>query len=408
MRAVARARPSSTSLPPSLGIQAALATARVAIQAESSPAPRPSTPPPAAANGAAASHTRVPTGPSATAAAVTASSSPRSPSITTVLAPSAAQAAATWPAPPAVATTMPSSTRRAAWSRDHTRGYPAMHGPGRPSQAREPATARRQRGRGRHRDPDAHGRDADSAALFQRPSGPLATARGLGLLTPKSRWTWVPVPCFLVEHPTVGSFLIDTGLPPAAPTTCAPPSDGARRSSTTSAWRTGGRSPISSSGWASTRWDRPRRADPHAPGPCRRGRALPRATFVVDAREWQGASDSGFLHGYRRALYDHDYDWRALDFGAEQVSSFASFGHVIDLFADGSVRLLSTPGHTKGHMSVLLRLQSGRELLLTGDAAYSRATIDEGLVPLFCDDVHRYMRSLREIRATSSSPPAPS
>ena len=83
---------------------------------------------------------------------------------------------------------------------------------------------------------------------------------------------------------------------------------------------------------------------------------------------------------------------------SEQVSSFASFGHAIDLFADGSVRLLSTPGHTKGHMSVLLRLQSGRELLLTGDAAYSRATIDEGLVPLFCDDVHRYMRSLREIR----------
>ena len=80
------------------------------------------------------------------------------------------------------------------------------------------------------------------------------------------------------------------------------------------------------------------------------------------------------------------------------MDSFASFGHAIDLFGDGSVRLLSTPGHTKGHMSVLLRLRSGRELLLTGDAAYSRATIEQELVPLFCDDVHRYRRSLREIR----------
>jgi glyoxylase-like metal-dependent hydrolase (beta-lactamase superfamily II) len=44
----------------------------------------------------------------------------------------------------------------------------------------------------------------------------LATVRGIGLLTPKSKWTWVPVPCFLVEHPTAGPFLIDTGLPPAA------------------------------------------------------------------------------------------------------------------------------------------------------------------------------------------------
>jgi glyoxylase-like metal-dependent hydrolase (beta-lactamase superfamily II) len=135
---------------------------------------------------------------------------------------------------------------------------------------------------------------------------------------------------------------------------------------------------------------------------------LPRATFVVDAREWQGASDSGFLHGYRRALYDHDYDWRALDFGAEQVSSFASFGHAIDLFADGSVRLLSTPGHTKGHMSVLLRLKSGRELLLTGDAAYARKTIDDNLLPLLTWDDDAYKTSLNWIREwVAAHPGAP-
>ena len=52
--------------------------------------------------------------------------------------------------------------------------------------------------------------------FFQRPSGPLSTLRGLGLLTPKSRWTWVPAPCFLVEHPEAGPFLVDTGLHPAA------------------------------------------------------------------------------------------------------------------------------------------------------------------------------------------------
>ena len=49
-------------------------------------------------------------------------------------------------------------------------------------------------------------------------------------------------------------------------------------------------------------------------------------------------------------------------------------------------------------MSVLLRLESGRELLLTADAAYARRTIEEELVPVLVDDVHRYRRSLREIR----------
>jgi glyoxylase-like metal-dependent hydrolase (beta-lactamase superfamily II) len=56
-------------------------------------------------------------------------------------------------------------------------------------------------------------------------------------------------------------------------------------------------------------------------------------------------------------------------------------------------------------MSVLLRLVSGRELLLTADAAYARRTIDEELVPVFVDDVHRYMRSLREIRRYTEQTP---
>jgi glyoxylase-like metal-dependent hydrolase (beta-lactamase superfamily II) len=80
------------------------------------------------------------------------------------------------------------------------------------------------------------------------------------------------------------------------------------------------------------------------------------------------------------------------------VTSFASFGRTVDLFGDGAIRLLSTPGHSPGHMSVLLSLESGRELLITADAAYSQRTIDEDLLPVFVDDVHRYRRSLREIR----------
>jgi glyoxylase-like metal-dependent hydrolase (beta-lactamase superfamily II) len=40
-----------------------------------------------------------------------------------------------------------------------------------------------------------------------------------------------------------------------------------------------------------------------------------------------------------------------------------------DLFGDGRIRLLSTPGHSPGHQSVLVRLDQGMALIV-GDAAY--------------------------------------
>jgi N-acyl homoserine lactone hydrolase len=235
--------------------------------------------------------------------------------------------------------------------------------------------------------------------FWQRPSGPLSTLRGSGILTPRSKWTWVPIPCFLIEHPTVGPFLVDTGLHRAA-------GESVRRAYGTRAaalFRI-----RMDEGAAVTDRLLARGLDPlgidlvvmthmhydHTGSV----EAFPRSTFVVDEREWEAAIHGGFLQGYRRKLFDHGYEWRTIDFGAQQVDSFASFGRAVDLFGDGSVRLLSTPGHTKGHMSVLLRLRSGRELLLAADAAYSRRTIDEELLPTFCDDPHRYMRSLREIR----------
>src|SRR5919204_1156556 len=60
--------------------------------------------------------------------------------------------------------------------------------------------------------------------FFQRPSGPLSSVRGLGLFAPRSRWLWLPVPCFLVEHPEAGALPNHTGMAaPAAPDALAGP-----------------------------------------------------------------------------------------------------------------------------------------------------------------------------------------
>jgi N-acyl homoserine lactone hydrolase len=49
-----------------------------------------------------------------------------------------------------------------------------------------------------------------------------------------------------------------------------------------------------------------------------------------------------------------------------------------DLVLEPGIELLSTPGHTPGHMSVLLRLANTGPVLLTGDAIHDRHEYDNG------------------------------
>ncbi len=42
-----------------------------------------------------------------------------------------------------------------------------------------------------------------------------------------------------------------------------------------------------------------------------------------------------------------------------------------DLYGDGTIRLVATPGHTAGHQSVLVTPTNGPRVLITGDAVYS-------------------------------------
>lgn len=53
-----------------------------------------------------------------------------------------------------------------------------------------------------------------------------------------------------------------------------------------------------------------------------------------------------------------------------------------DIFGDGSVVIYSTPGHTPGHQSLLIRLPKTGPVLLTGDAVHFQENWDNRRVPV--------------------------
>jgi N-acyl homoserine lactone hydrolase len=65
-----------------------------------------------------------------------------------------------------------------------------------------------------------------------------------------------------------------------------------------------------------------------------------------------------------------------------------------DVFGDGSVMILSTPGHTPGHQSLLVFLRKTGPVVLTGDAAHFKDNFVNRRVPGFNSDKDQTMASM--------------
>ncbi|WFU54254.1 MBL fold metallo-hydrolase [Bradyrhizobium pachyrhizi] len=81
------------------------------------------------------------------------------------------------------------------------------------------------------------------------------------------------------------------------------------------------------------------------------------------------------------------------------------FEGVIDVFGDGSLFAILTPGHTAGHVSYLARTPSG-PVLLTGDACHTRWGWEHGVEPgSFTYDREEERKSLLALKALSERHP---
>ena len=70
-----------------------------------------------------------------------------------------------------------------------------------------------------------------------------------------------------------------------------------------------------------------------------------------------------------------------------------------DVFGDGRVRILSTPGHTPGHQVLFLDLAATGPLVLSGDLYHLRLSRAERRVPLFNVDAEMTLQSMERVEA---------
>lgn len=111
--------------------------------------------------------------------------------------------------------------------------------------------------------------------------------------------------------------------------------------------------------------------------------------FIVSEPEWNAAT-------YQKARCEgiaiKPFSLEQIPFGPYQLGK--------DLFGDGLVYLVFTPGHTAGLLSVLARVQNGW-LLLVSDAGYSDVSWRELILPGHLYDERQAMQSLQWIRQFS-------
>jgi len=115
---------------------------------------------------------------------------------------------------------------------------------------------------------------------------------------------------------------------------------------------------------------------------------FPHATVLVAARELAAAraADPPHARGYVREDFEQPgLNWRKVE-------------GELDVYGDGTIRLLPTPGHAAGHTSLLLELEETGPVLLTADASDNRAQWEGRLPPRALHSREEAERSLERLR----------
>jgi glyoxylase-like metal-dependent hydrolase (beta-lactamase superfamily II) len=114
-----------------------------------------------------------------------------------------------------------------------------------------------------------------------------------------------------------------------------------------------------------------------------------KATLLIGAREWEGITAAKPAEGANVKAFE---SWIKGDSKVEPQSIDK------DVFGDGSVVILRTPGHTPGHQSLLVKLPKSGNWILSGDAVHFHENWDTNGVPMFNYDRAQTLASMDRLR----------
>ena len=115
---------------------------------------------------------------------------------------------------------------------------------------------------------------------------------------------------------------------------------------------------------------------------------VPNARVLVQHAEWDAAFEPGLVE---YGVFNPD----DFDIGHDRVLLDGEH----DVFGDGSVVLVPTPGHTKGHQSLLIE----NRMMLVGDACYCRLALDLDALPAYAADGERQRATFAWLRAREAA-----
>ncbi len=123
-------------------------------------------------------------------------------------------------------------------------------------------------------------------------------------------------------------------------------------------------------------------------------RFFPNAEFILQRAELETAMPPALGLFYPEPYRDARMDGTL----ADPVRSVRLVEGDTDLFGDGRIMMISTPGHVPGHQSLLVRLDRTGDVLITADACNDKGQLDNTVIPAGTWKPELSRRSLGRLR----------
>lgn len=129
---------------------------------------------------------------------------------------------------------------------------------------------------------------------------------------------------------------------------------------------------------------------------------FPQAEFIVSRREWAAATGiGGRINGYLNQRWPDWFQPSLIDFDAAPLGPFPAH-HT--LTKAGDVHLVPTPGHSPGHLSVIVR-DGEQSIFFAGDASYTEGLLIADKADGIGEDIQAQHKTHRQILAYTKDNP---